>query len=51
MEPEIIIISLCTVSFFLLCWALLLRIQIYELIKKLKVLESYFSARKKLDNI
>ncbi|MBU4376734.1 MAG: hypothetical protein KKD29_04565 [Candidatus Omnitrophica bacterium] len=51
MNSELMISVLCLVSFFLLSWALLLRLYIKELEKKVDALEKYFSITKKLDNI
>ena len=51
MTPESMVVFLCLVGFFLLLWALLLRIQVQELDKKLKALEGYFTTRKKIDEV
>lgn len=51
MNPEIMICFLCLVSLFLLCWAVLLRLYIKELEKKVESLEKYLSVTSKLDNI
>ncbi len=51
MNPELMIGVLCLVAFFLLFWALLLRLYIKELEKKVEALEKYLSITKKLDNI
>ena len=51
MEFGIMIGVLCLASFFLLCWALLLLNYIRELEKKVTAFGSYFSVRKKLDEL
>ena len=51
MPPESMIVVLCLVGLCLLLWALLLRVQVQELAKKLKALEGYFSAKKKIDKV
>ena len=51
MIPEFMISVLCLVSFFLLCWALLLRLYLKELEKKVASLEKYLTVTSKLENI
>ena len=51
MKLELVVCTLCMVSFFLLCWAFLLRVRIEELRRKVKELENYFVVKKKLDEI
>lgn len=51
MNSEIMICVLCLVSFFLLCWAMVLRLYIKELEKKVEGLAKYLSVTSKLDTI
>ena len=51
MNSEIMVCVLCLVSFFLLCWAVLLRLHVKELEKKVESLSKYLSVTSKLDNI
>ncbi|MBL7069805.1 MAG: hypothetical protein ISS34_08125 [Candidatus Omnitrophica bacterium] len=51
MTLEIIVLVLCTVAFFLLCWAMLLRLYIKELERKVEELEKYFTVKSKLNNV
>ena len=51
MSPEVMISVLCLVSFFLLCWAMLLRLYVKELEKKVESLQQYLSVTSKLKNI
>lgn len=51
MSSEIMICLLCLVSFFLMCWAMLLRTYVRELEKKIASLEKYYKVTAKLENI
>ena len=51
MSSEVMICLLCLVSFFLLCWAMLLRTCIKELEGKIASLEEYYKTTAKLKDI
>ena len=51
MSSEIMICFLCLVSFFLMCWAMLLRTYIKELEKKVAYLEKYYKVTAKLKDV